>query len=96
MTEDKKINNVLDEEYLTFIQKLVDKEKEFRTRLKNKIELLKYKKRGAFFNFFFPGYNKVIDEMILISHSFITDSETRFAKIEKTLKENQDYFLKQK
>jgi len=96
MNQDKKTNEPLDEDYYIFVQELLEKEKKFKKRIENGVESLKSSKYGKIKNFFFPQYNESVDSMILLLHSHIKESEVRGEKIEKWLKENREYFLKQK
>ena len=83
------------EEYIPMIEKMIEEEKARQENMKNEIERLKSSRYGKFMNFIFPFHNNTIDDIILVFHSFVKESERLHAHMEYRVREYKKYFLTQ-
>jgi hypothetical protein len=92
---EKTLEQKMEEEFIPMIEKMIEKEKEHQKYLSQEIERMKRSKHGKFMNLIFPFHNDSIDDMILVVHSFIKESERLQAHMEYRVREYKKYFLNQ-
>jgi|LakMenE01Jun11ns_1017448.scaffolds.fasta_scaffold8923906_1 hypothetical protein len=92
---EKTLEQKMEEEYIPMIEKMIEKEKEHQQYLSQEIERMKRSKYGKFMNFIFPYHNDNVDDMILVIHSFVKESERLQAHMECRVREYKKYFLNQ-
>jgi hypothetical protein len=92
-TAEKTLEQRMDEEYIPMIESMIEKEKELQKYLSCEIERMKNSKYGKFMNFIFPFHNDTVDELVLVIHSFMKESERLQANMEYRVKEYKKYFL---
>jgi hypothetical protein len=91
--KEKTLEQKMEEDFIPMIENMIEKEKNHQQYLINEIERMKGSKDGRFLNLIFPLHNDYIDEMILVAHSFVKDSERMQAHMEQRIREYKKYFL---
>jgi hypothetical protein len=97
---EKTLEQKMEQEFIPMIEKMIQEEKEHQDFLNKEIEILNEtrhgnSKFGRFLNFIFPFHNESIDEMILVIHSFVKESERMQAHMEMRIREYKKFFLNQ-
>lgn len=94
-TVGRTIEEKMEKDFIPMIEKMIEKEKFHQKSMKEEIQRLKDSKHGKFLNFIFPFHNDSIDDMILVVHSFVKESERIQAHMEQRVREYKKYFLNQ-
>jgi len=92
---EKTLEQKMEQDFIPRIQKMIENEKTHQENMCQEIERLQSSRYGKFMNFIFPLYNESIDEMVLVVHSFVKESERLQAHMESRVKEYKKFFLKQ-
>jgi len=96
---EKTLEQKMEQDFIPMIERMIQKEKDHQDYLNNEIERLDKSKYGTskfdkFLNFFFPFHNESIDDMIIMIHSFIKESERMQLHMEMRTKQYKKFFLK--
>lgn len=97
---EKTLEEKMESEFIPMIEKMIQKEKDHQDYLNKEIERLNKTRYGnskfdRFLNFIFPFHNQSIDDMILVIHSFVKESERLKAHMEMRVQQYKKFFLNQ-
>jgi hypothetical protein len=74
------------------VEKMIEREKAHQVDMQNAIIKWRGKKQGRIINFLFPNINDSIDNMIMVTYSYIKHSELLVLHMEARLSEYKKLF----